>query len=52
MIELPVALVLRYAPTLEANAASITCLRSVLMKPEHGGWLDAILDILERSAKS
>ena len=52
MIELLVALVQRYAPTLEANAASITCLRSVLMKPEHGDWLDTILDILERSAKA
>jgi hypothetical protein len=52
MTELPVALVQRYAPTLEANAATITCLRSVLMKPEHGDWLDEIMDILERSAES
>jgi glutamate/tyrosine decarboxylase-like PLP-dependent enzyme len=52
MIELPVALVQRYAPTLEANADTITCLRSVLMKPEHGDWLDAIMEILERSAKA
>jgi hypothetical protein len=51
MIELPVALVQRYAPALEANADTITCLRSVLMKPEHGEWLDAIMEILERSAK-
>jgi len=52
MIELPVALVQRYVPTLEANADTITCLRSVLMKPEHGDWLDAIMEILERSAKA
>jgi glutamate/tyrosine decarboxylase-like PLP-dependent enzyme len=51
MIELPVALVQRYASALEANADTITCLRSVLMKPEHGEWLDAIMEILERSAK-
>ena len=51
MIELPVELVQRYAPAMAANADTITCLRSVLMKPEHGDWLDAIMDILERSAK-
>lgn len=51
MIELPVALVQRYAPKLEANGETVTCLRSVLMKPEHGNWLDAIMEILERSAK-
>ncbi len=51
MIELPFALVQRFAPELEANAETVTCLRSVLMKPEHLGWLDTIVDILERSAK-
>ena len=51
MIELPVSLVQRYAPALQANDDTITCLRSVLMKPEHGEWLDAIMEILERSAK-
>ena len=29
-----------------ANAGSVTCLRSVLMKPEHEAWLDAIWERL------
>ena len=49
MIELPIELVQKYAPTLEANADTVTCLRSVLMKPEHAEWLDSIMDILEAS---
>lgn len=52
LIELPVSLVQHYAPNLHANAATMTCLRSVLMKPEHGEWLGAIMDILEKSAAS
>ena len=51
MIELPVALVRNYLPELEANAETVTCLRSVLMKAEHGDWLDRIMDILEDCAK-
>ena len=34
-------------PELEANADTVTCLRSVLMKPEHRDWLDKITAILE-----
>ena len=52
LIELPVSLVRCYVPNLHANAASMTCLRSVLMKPEHEEWLGAIMDILEKSAAS
>ncbi|MCH7981814.1 MAG: ParB N-terminal domain-containing protein [Proteobacteria bacterium] len=52
LIELPVSLVQRYAPNLHANADTMTCLRSVLMKPEHEEWLGAIMDILEKSAAS
>lgn len=50
MIELPVQLVQRYAPGISANSETITCLRSVLMKPEHLDWLDRIVEVLERSA--
>ncbi|MBT8089525.1 MAG: aminotransferase class I/II-fold pyridoxal phosphate-dependent enzyme [Gammaproteobacteria bacterium] len=50
MIELPVQLVQRYAPGIKVNSETITCLRSVLMKPEHLGWLDRIVEILERCA--
>ncbi|MDH3613090.1 MAG: aminotransferase class I/II-fold pyridoxal phosphate-dependent enzyme [Gammaproteobacteria bacterium] len=50
LIELPVGLVQSYLPELEANAETMTCLRSVLMKPEHGAWLDRIMTILEDCA--
>ena len=50
MIELPVQLVQRYAPGISANSETITCLRSVLMKPEHLDWLDRIVELLELSA--
>ncbi|MDH3748225.1 MAG: aminotransferase class V-fold PLP-dependent enzyme [Gammaproteobacteria bacterium] len=47
MIELPVDLVRHYVPDLTANADTLTCLRSVLMKPEHADWLASIINILE-----
>jgi len=34
----------------DTSAAQITCLRSVLMKPEHLAWLDAIWTRLEAAA--
>jgi len=43
MIELPVELVRQRMPDLTRNADTVTCLRSVLMKPEHGDWLDEIV---------
>ncbi|MDH3352737.1 MAG: aminotransferase class V-fold PLP-dependent enzyme [Gammaproteobacteria bacterium] len=50
MIELPVELVRTCLPDLEANAETVTCLRSVLMKPEHKEWLDGIMKILDECA--
>jgi len=47
LIELPVELVQAYVPDLEANADTVTCLRSVLMKPEHLDWLDRLVGILD-----
>ena len=47
MIELPVDLVRTYVPELEANSDTVTCLRSVLMKPEHIEWLEQIENILD-----
>jgi tyrosine decarboxylase/aspartate 1-decarboxylase len=52
MIELPVELVSHYAPDMERTAETVTCLRSVLMKPEHKAWLGSIMEILESSAAS
>lgn len=50
MMELPSELVCAAIPDMRADAETVTCLRSVLMKPEHGDWLDRIMDILEASA--
>ena len=50
LIELPIELVQEYAPGIRAGSETVTCLRSVLMKPEHLGWLETIVDVLETSA--
>jgi len=52
MIELPVDLVRTYVPGLEADVETVTCLRSVLMKPEHKDWLPQIMAILEECASA
>ncbi len=50
LIELPVDVVSRYAPEIDADSETVTCLRSVLMKPEHENWLERITALLEASA--
>jgi len=35
----------------QAEAQSVVCLRSVLMKPEHLAWMDAIWERLQRAAE-
>ena len=50
LIDLPTSLMQQYAPQLRSTSEMTTCLRSVLMKPEHLGWLDRIVTILETSA--
>jgi glutamate/tyrosine decarboxylase-like PLP-dependent enzyme len=52
MIELPVDLVRTCVPALEADVETVTCLRSVLMKPEHKDWLPQIMAILEECASA
>ena len=52
LIELPSDLVAHYAPDIVTNSESVTCLRSVLMKPEQLDWLDRIVAILEDAATS
>ena len=49
-IELPADLVRHHVPALVKNSDTVTCLRSVLMKPEHRNWLDRIMDVLESAA--
>ncbi len=51
LIELPVDLVRHYAPRIDADSETITCLRSVLMKPEHEEWLERLTALLEASAQ-
>ena len=50
LIELPSVFVQRYAPHIEPDSEHVTCLRSVLMKPEHEGWVTEITALLEASA--
>ena len=50
MIELPASLVANYVTGLEQDQGTVTCLRSVLMKHEHRGWVPQIMAILEAAA--
>jgi len=50
LVELPVELVRHYVPGMQPTSETVTCLRSVLMKPEHGDWIDRIVSILENAA--
>jgi len=50
LIDLPTALTLEWLPDLPVDTDTITCLRSVLMKPEHKDWTERIVALLERSA--
>ncbi len=50
LIELPTDFVRNYAPQIEADSETTTCLRSVLMKPEHEAWLERLTALLEASA--
>jgi hypothetical protein len=50
MIELPADLVVEWLPEMAGNSDTVTCLRSVLMKPEHADWLDEIVAILNSCA--
>lgn len=50
LAELPVAFWDSHNKTLERNRENMTCLRSVLMKPEHLEWVDQIWEVLTLSA--
>jgi len=50
LADFPSALVAAYAPDMAMNTDTVTCLRSVLMKPEHEDWVDRITALLEASA--
>jgi glutamate/tyrosine decarboxylase-like PLP-dependent enzyme len=47
--ELPVALFEAHLGGVKVDRNSLTCLRSVLMKPEHREWLDRIWELLSQA---
>ena len=51
LVDLPVEMLQTYAPEIHANTDTVTCLRSVLMKPEHEDWLERIMTILENGVR-
>jgi tyrosine decarboxylase / aspartate 1-decarboxylase len=49
--ELPVAFFEGNLRGMKVDQASLTCLRSVLMKPEHREWLDRIWELLSQATE-
>jgi len=52
LANLPVKLFDLHAAHMEPDRNTITCLRSVLMKPEHREWVDTIWSILDQAANA
>jgi glutamate/tyrosine decarboxylase-like PLP-dependent enzyme len=52
LAELPCAFFDLAGARVRADRETVTCLRSVLMKPEHLAWLDRIWEILDAAAES
>lgn len=52
LVELPVDFFNLTAAQMERDQGTVTCLRSVLMKPEHHEWLNNIWQILEQSTSA
>jgi tyrosine decarboxylase / aspartate 1-decarboxylase len=50
--DLPVTLFSSLPPSVRRDRETITCLRSVLMKPEHLDWIDRIWEILVSAASA
>ncbi len=50
LIELPTDIVRDYAPEIESDSDTMTCIRSVLMKPEQEDWVERLIALLEASA--
>ena len=49
LIELPTDFVRIHAQDIAPDSETTTCLRSVLMKPEHEEWLERLTALLEAS---
>jgi len=52
MIDLPTELAQEWLPDFSIDSKTVTCLRSVLMKPEHKDWSERIMRLLESCAPS
>ncbi len=52
LVQLPRRLLEPWWPELAWDAEQITCLRSVLMKPEHLDWVDAIAERIEEATQA
>jgi tyrosine decarboxylase/aspartate 1-decarboxylase len=52
LADLPVELFDLTTSGMEHNRDTITCLRSVLMKPEHLEWVDRIYEVLDRATEN
>lgn len=51
LIDVPAELANHYLPDIDCDSETLTCLRSVLMKPEHEAWTARIVSILEDCAR-
>jgi len=51
LIEVPTRLVQNVEPGMSADAGTVSCLRSVLMKPEQADWIDEIVAILSSAVR-
>jgi len=49
LMELPISLAGHWLQDIVTDSETITCMRSVLMKPEHEEWLEKIIELLEKS---
>lgn len=47
LFDVPTNLARNSMPTIELSSETVTCLRSVLMKPEHEDWLQRIVELLD-----
>jgi tyrosine decarboxylase/aspartate 1-decarboxylase len=50
LADLPARFFAKCAPEMQPDQDRVTCLRSVLMKPEHLEWIGTIYEILDRAA--
>ena len=52
LVSFPSELLRPYWPNVEFDVPTVTCLRSCLMKPEHGSWIDEIWRRLQAAVKA